>query len=218
MKDLRKKAGLICTRPFEWLEIHRDGHSFLCCPAWVKKPVGNLLHQPLAEIWNSPRARETRKACSNGSFHLCSARRCPHLAAERLPVQRLDRVQNPTLRDAIARGRGRLEFGPRRVNLCHDQSCNLAFIATLQVTGKLSFVVQQNNWREIPAFIALARRFGFSAYLSQMVNWGTFSREEFRRRAVHLPEHPEYPALRRLLDRVGKAGDVDFGNLRADGQ
>lgn len=90
---------------------------------------------------------------------------------------------------------------------------NLDFIAKLPVSVKLSFVVQANNVGEMNSFADLANHYGWSAYFSQLVNWGTFSREEFRRRAVHLPEHPRHPDLLGQLRLLGGRPKVDVGNL-----
>ncbi len=57
----------ICTRPFEWFEVPPDGSVFLCCPAWLKRSIGNLLQQSIYEIWNGPVAQEIRKSIFNGS-------------------------------------------------------------------------------------------------------------------------------------------------------
>ncbi len=91
---------------------------------------------------------------------------------------------------------------------------NLAYIATLPIALKLSCVVQANNFRELPAFAALAAAHGFSAYCSQLVNWGTFSRGEFAERAVHLAGHPEHKAFREILREIALLPHVDLGNLR----
>lgn len=91
---------------------------------------------------------------------------------------------------------------------------NLDFIATLAIPLTFSFVVQCVNYRELPVFVELARRYGAVVYLGQLVNWGTFDRAEFTRRAVHLPGHPEYNELRAILRKLDKLCDVDLGNLR----
>lgn len=334
----RPPGDLICTNPFEWFEIHPDGQVFLCCPAWLKAAVGNLLTEPVEAIWNSPRAREIRRAVLNGTFARCNKKRCPRLAAPSPPVMPRDAITDAEVRDAVAGRKVVLPYGPKKLNLCFDRSCNLAcpscrsalhiargpeaqrvdllmgnlitgagpsaeelivsgtgdpfgspafrtllrrirpqdfprlqrvhlhsngqlwdaamwqsmaaihplvrtaeisvdaataatyaqnrrggdfeklldnlaYLASLPIAVKISFVVQQNNFREIPAFAQLGARHGFAVYFSQLVNWGTFSREEFRRRAVHLPDHPEHRPFLAILKEVAALDHVDIGNL-----
>ena len=91
---------------------------------------------------------------------------------------------------------------------------NLSFISTLPISVQINFVVQENNYREMPAFIEIGQKHGFDIYFSSIVNWGTFSDKEFRRRAVHLPEHPKHNKLKKLLqDRMFRQKDVSIGNL-----
>lgn len=335
---MEPSARRICTHPFAWCEIHPDGSVFGCCPAWLKTPIGNLLEQPLAEIWNGPAARGLRRNILNGTFHSCSRKRCPRLATEAPPIMAVAEVADPELRAALERGRVHLPYGPKILNLCFDPRCNLScpscrrspvvldaagreriailvqrlaeqasphveelivggygdpfgspayrellaaitpdtwprlrrvglhsngqlwdaaawaervnlhalvtaaeisidaataatygenrrggdfdrllknldFIATLPLTLKFSCVVQRNNYRELPAFVELARRYGASAYFSRLVNWGTFARAEFTRRAVHLPDHPEHDELLAILREIEGCREVDLGNL-----
>ena len=97
---------------------------------------------------------------------------------------------------------------------------NLSFISELRRNGPLtwlciSMVVQQNNFREMPAFVNLGRRFGVdSVYFSQITNWGTFSEREFSQRAVHWDRHPDNSELRQLLaNSVFDERIVSLGNL-----
>lgn len=82
---------------------------------------------------------------------------------------------------------------------------NLRFIGGLREAGKLklfglNFVVQANNFAEMPAFTALGHSVHADfVFFQQLVNWGTFSREEFSRRAVHLPGHPCHSEFLRVL-------------------
>jgi len=99
---------------------------------------------------------------------------------------------------------------------------NLEFISSLRRRGpleyvKISMVVQENNFREMPDFVSLGKRFGFQvAYFSQLVNWGTFSDEEFRTRAVHLRTHAAHEEFLLLLQNdVFDDPVVDLGNLTA---
>lgn len=117
---------LVCTRPFEWFEIHPGGDVFACCPAWLKTPLGNLLTDSLQEIWNGPTARRIRTAILDGSFQYCRKSRCPKLANTRGPVRPLAEVKDGEVRDAMLRRETRLPYEPRRIHLCFDRSCTLA--------------------------------------------------------------------------------------------
>ncbi len=62
--------------------------------------------------------------------------------------------------------------------------------------------------------LRLGQTFGFDIYFTSLVNWGTFSEKEFRRRAIHLPEHPKHNELNELLqDEMFRQEDVSIGNL-----
>ena len=81
----------------------------------------------------------------------------------------------------------------------------LEFISRLRAEGTLSYVelhmtVQANNYREMPAFVELTRRFDFDrATFHKMLDWGTFSPEEYAARAVQFPLHPEYIQFLQML-------------------
>jgi hypothetical protein len=77
----------------------------------------------------------------------------------------------------------------------------LDFIAALRREGPLEYLeihmtVQANNFREMPAFVALGRRFGCDRVaFHQLLDWGSFSPEEFAARAIQRLEHPEHDAF-----------------------
>ena len=328
------EPGIFCPRPFEWCEIHPDGSVFLCCPAWLKRPIGNLLLEPARAIWNGGRAIELRKSILNRSYHNCNRKRCPFLTD---PATAAVDQAGTQAAAAIAGGESRLDYPPQKLNLCFDHSCNLAcpscrnetrnsrgserdsatriaepildqllpgatqltlsgygdpfgspvyfnllkridtrsapqlrelrlhsngllfdeahwrqlpalhpllraveisvdagsaatyaenrggdflrllhnlaFIAGLGVPLRLSMVIQQNNFAEIPQLFAIARSLGASLYLSRLVNWGTFSREEFRRRDVGDLTHPQHTRLREILAEMAGREGFDPGNL-----
>lgn len=79
----------------------------------------------------------------------------------------------------------------------------------------ISMVVQENNFREMPDFVRMGKRFGFHViYFSQLVNWGTFSNQDFKRRAVHFPSHPLYEDFsKQLQDEIFDEPEVYLGNL-----
>ena len=82
---------------------------------------------------------------------------------------------------------------------------NLEFIGKLRVEGRIDnlifvCVVQKLNYREIPDFVRMAKRFhADKAEFWQIRNWGTYSIEEFLDHAVAYSNHPEYPALMDIL-------------------
>lgn len=97
---------------------------------------------------------------------------------------------------------------------------NLEFISSLRKSGPLewlgiSMVVQENNFMEMPDFVDLGKRFNVdTVYFSQLVNWGTYSEEEYRSRAIHLPNHPRHPEFLELLNmEILRESTVYLGNL-----
>ena len=99
---------------------------------------------------------------------------------------------------------------------------NLRFVGALRARRAIgvfamNFVVQENNYAEMPAFIALARSVGADfTFFQQIVNWGTFSSAEFERRAVHLPGHPQHERFLSVLGDPGMADPmVNLHNLAA---
>ena len=97
---------------------------------------------------------------------------------------------------------------------------NLEFVSELRRRAELewvgiSFVVQENNFREMPAFVGLAKRLHFDLVLfNRLLNWGTFSTGEYQRRAVHLPTHERHRELLDLLrDQPFDDPIVHLGNL-----
>ena len=97
---------------------------------------------------------------------------------------------------------------------------NLEFINRLRKAGplewvKISMVVQENNFMEMPDFVRLGKRFDFdTVYFGQLVNWGTFSEAEFANRAIHLPGHPRHKEFLDVLkNEIFDEPPVDLGNL-----
>jgi hypothetical protein len=342
------RERLFCSKPFSWFEVSRgfeEGETFLCCPGWLKKPVGNLLRSSVEEIWNGPAAADIRRSILDGSFEYCNRSRCAFLHTQSGPVQRAADVVDPLMRQAIDENLTVLPWGPLEVIASHDRSCNLSCpscrthvimehdrrhdIMTIQgklenealrqakmllVTGsgdpfgspflrswlqtmkrvnmpvlerihlytnallwtkrtwqtipeeiqalvrsadisidaataatyavnrrggdfgrllenlefictelrpqplewlKFNMVVQQNNFREMAEFVRLGKRFNVDkVYFSQLINWGTFTDEEHRKRAIHFAAHPEHQQfLEELSDPIFDDPAVDLGNL-----
>lgn len=97
---------------------------------------------------------------------------------------------------------------------------NMAFVSRLVEQGKIpwleiSFVVQCNNFREMKQFVELGRQFRASRVLfQQLIQWGTYSPEDFRQRAIHNSDHPEHQAfLQELQSPLFYDPIVDMSNL-----
>lgn len=112
---------LFCDRPFSWIDIttiERKGNCYLCCPAWLNKPIGNLYSQSLNDVWNSEAAIEIRESILDGSFRFCNSSLCPFYINQRYPVYSID---EDLLKSKITK----LSFGPKIINFAYDRSCNL---------------------------------------------------------------------------------------------
>lgn len=83
---------------------------------------------------------------------------------------------------------------------------NLEFISFLKRLNhlkhvKIRMVVQDNNFMEMPDFIRMGKQFGFDIVdFGVLRNRGSYSPEEYRARAVHLPNHPRYKQYIQLLE------------------
>jgi len=124
------KRKLFCSQPFSWFELTTGrgerGETFVCCPSWLPKPIGNLLHDSVEEIWNSEAAADIRRSILDGSFEYCSETLCPYLQTQTGPVQPVEAVTDPRMRRAIDENLQVLPWGPLEVNASHDRSCNLS--------------------------------------------------------------------------------------------
>ena len=74
---------------------------------------------------------------------------------------------------------------------------NMRFLASLRQSNTIdllqfSFTYQLENFREMPAFVGLCRSLDASSRVvfEKLENWGTFTVEEYSRKAVHLMTHP----------------------------
>ena len=82
---------------------------------------------------------------------------------------------------------------------------NLAFISSLRRQGALhwmciAMVVQENNFRELPALVRLGRQLQVDRVLfTELGNWGTYTDEDFISRWVHHPQHPQHAEFVRVL-------------------
>ncbi|MFC1654072.1 radical SAM protein [Patescibacteria group bacterium] len=96
---------------------------------------------------------------------------------------------------------------------------NLSYISSLKKKGqikyaRISFVVQNNNYKEMFDFTKLGSELKFDdIYFSKLLNWGTFSTKEYKSRAVHSPTHPNHVKLLSELNKIKNLPKVNIGNL-----
>lgn len=97
---------------------------------------------------------------------------------------------------------------------------NSANMGDLHLQGEVrilrfDFVVQKANFREMKAFVLLARSLGADhAYFSQLFNWGTWSKDQFLDQCVWLEDHPLFREFLEVMrDPVFDDPFVDLGNM-----
>jgi len=97
---------------------------------------------------------------------------------------------------------------------------NLAFLSSLRRRKminqlRLDFVVQQANYKEMIDFVKLGKRLGVDkVYFSKIINWGTFTEEEYNHHCVLREGHVEFKGLLEVLkDAIFDDPIVNLGNL-----
>ncbi len=75
---------------------------------------------------------------------------------------------------------------------------NIKFLVKAKKQGHLKhlqidFVVQDNNFHEMPAFVELGKKLGVDkVYFQRISNWGTYSQEEYIKKNMASPKHHQY--------------------------
>jgi sulfatase maturation enzyme AslB (radical SAM superfamily) len=99
---------------------------------------------------------------------------------------------------------------------------NVTFLGNRRREGRfkflrLDFVVQSDNFMEMPAFVRLAKQLGAdTACFSMILDWGTWPTEVFKTKCIWLESHPRFREFLNVLkapeldDRI-----VELGNLTA---
>jgi MoaA/NifB/PqqE/SkfB family radical SAM enzyme len=82
---------------------------------------------------------------------------------------------------------------------------NLGLIVQMRAAGtirhlQINFVVQAENFRELPEFIALGTRLGVDSFwLQRLTNYGAFSDPAYEKADVTSPQHPDHNELLAIL-------------------
>jgi hypothetical protein len=106
-----------------------------------------------------------------------------------------------------------------------DTLCKrLAFISSLRTDGPLEYLeihmtVQSNNYKEMPEFVELGQKYNCDRVtFHKILDWDTFSPQEYKARAIQFPNHPEHEQLLEMLDHPKLAEPVvylsNFSDLR----
>ena len=78
---------------------------------------------------------------------------------------------------------------------------NIKFAASLVKKLQLNFVIQNNNFREMPDFVTMAWKYGASnVFFEPIGNWTNLSQTEYELQAVHLPSHPRHTEFLKILN------------------
>lgn len=95
---------------------------------------------------------------------------------------------------------------------------NLSFISSLKKNNNiksviLCCVVQNLNYKSIPNFIKIAKKFDFTAHFSRLVNWGTFSDKEFKEHNIFDENHPNHQSFINIINQNYDYKHIAWTNL-----
>ena len=136
----------------------------------------------------------------------------------KIKIQTNGLLLNPAMWESIANSHDVIDWisisidaataGTYRINRGGDFNKllqNLKFVAGLRATNRIgkfwiNFLVQNNNYREMPDFTLLGKRLGCDLIEFQRIeNWGVLTEAQYREIAVHEPWHPNNGDLLRVL-------------------
>lgn len=193
----------LCLEPFKTLETTTSGLAYLCCPAWLPTPVGDINTTDAASMWLGPIATELRSSIIDGSYRYCSRRHCGHIANRMLA----ERGSEEAVQITSAHEVGRLDeviAHPRQLILSHDQSCNLTcpscrtgyIVARSQEQARLESVMENT-------ILPLLKN---AEYVNVTGSGDPFGSKHFRRLLKRLHKD-EYPKLKIDLHTNGQLFD-----------
>jgi MoaA/NifB/PqqE/SkfB family radical SAM enzyme len=85
---------------------------------------------------------------------------------------------------------------------------NTNFVLTLikdnnfRTSVQADFVVQKNNYKDIPEFISICKNFNITPNLQKMWNWGTWDDEIFEEQNIYNVNHSLYNNLKQIFEIV----------------
>jgi MoaA/NifB/PqqE/SkfB family radical SAM enzyme len=96
---------------------------------------------------------------------------------------------------------------------------NLKFVSSIKKRGKiyvgLNFVVQKQNFKEMPDFVIMAKKYKFDGVtFTQLIDRNTYQSKDFEDMAIHHPEHPRFNELKEIMKSpILRDPIVSFANL-----
>ena len=82
----------------------------------------------------------------------------------------------------------------------------------LKIDLTSDFVVQLDNFEEIPQYITMAKSLGFNHInLTKMWNWDTWSPEEFTKLNISDPAHPRHDELKKIIKSYASDNQIYNG-------
>tara|TARA_B100000902_G_C27293225_1_gene908424 strand:+ start:749 stop:1792 length:1044 start_codon:yes stop_codon:yes gene_type:complete len=100
---------------------------------------------------------------------------------------------------------------------------NLEFITQIPTIGWycFSFVVQDSNYKEMLIFYNIIKEYFkdrnvyWEVKTNQITNWGTYTDEQYKSKAVHLEEHPLHKDFLKELDKIKNLPNIvhNFNHL-----
>jgi len=98
----------------------------------------------------------------------------------------------------------KLRIGAKWEILCKSMD----ILAEMKAAGTIdsihaSFVVQAENYRQMPTFIELTKQWNVDTVeFRRLTNWGTYDNDEFKKIDVHSPAHPCYSDVQSIVSNI----------------
>lgn len=152
MRNTSPSQGrLICTKPFEWLELtpRSRGEAFLCCPGWLKTSIGDPHTTKPRDLWHSDKAKAIRHSVLDESFKFCSKEFCKHLTEVSGPVKYATESEVAHYQALV----DSTSTSPDTLNLAHDYSCNLSCPSCRQDYVHSNKAEREKNYRIVEQYL-----------------------------------------------------------------
>jgi len=121
-----------CIYPFYFMEFAFFGKVFSCCPAHVKKEIGNIENETILDIWNGDYVRYMRSELLKGTWETICDPTCPFVHnfiydQRFVSIEDLVKANRITasLAEEISAGKTKLSNMPTVFNFCNTDVCNL---------------------------------------------------------------------------------------------